>query len=192
MVLKPTDLLSLPNDMGHVTLGNLLTQNQIISDREFQRIVYQFYGEVDARIKLIEQIDRLTQHQFTNWTVDQCIKRASRKNRSYSPEQLLGELLTELHNPEGWGDDQTIGERINATGILALPPNQSKRSLFSFLNLYGEILGLDMSRVSDIRRALDDFPMSQQLLQEYSANPDGRFSDALLVACEQIHDESTH
>ena len=191
--LLPQDYVKLPFGLGHVTLLRMLGSDEYVGvDRFFHDKYYTMLGSLNRKLDVIKDIAERRlgiSRDAWQWRIESAAREAVSIDPQYSPELLFRCLLLGFKNPDNWSGFNSIGEELLATNFFEMDESQSRDTLFSFVYAYGRVFGYDLSSPESTKEMLYEFPYIDELRAEYKTNSDGRFGDALLVACELLEKE---
>lgn len=197
-VIEIDDLIRLPHALGSISVMRLLGEEaRNLSGSEFEREIYRIFENIQNKIYKIAFIAKLLGIDWREQDTDWCINDLGRENKNFNPEELLKRMLVKVQEDLQWkrsGQPET-DQKINATdieqtGVLDIDPEKNHDGIISYFYLYCRLQGIDASNSQAIHdQAFEKFQFLDELMAEYQRKPDGRFGDALLVACSQLDNE---
>lgn len=197
-VLTPDDLVRLPRAFGSVSIARLLGgEARNLSGSEFEREIYRVFENIQNKIYKIAFTAKLLGIDWREQDTDWCINDLGRENKNFNPEELLKRMLAKVQEDLQWkrsGQPET-DQRFNAadieqTGVLDTDPERNRDGIISYFYLYCRLQGIDASNSQVVHdQAFEKFQFLDELMAEYQRKPDGRFGDALLIACSQQEHE---
>jgi len=197
-VLSPDDLVALYHDFGHVPVKDFFRADErFLSQSDFMGRQSEFFKNMQRVLQTVLEMARALGVKLrggVEMDADHAIKMAYDENPQYSPQDLTEALVQDMKRELGraFDDEATVEEKakqldgLKAVKILDLNRENRQAAMPDYFYLWARAKGVDISDSDKIRQnAFGQFSFLDDLLAEYRRQPDGRFGDALLVACEE-------
>jgi len=200
-LLSPDDLVALYHDFGHVAVKDFFRKDErFFSGKQFMMRQSEMFKNVESVLRAVLGMARALGVELRSGAemdADTAVKRAYEENPQYSPQDLVEALLYETKRQlarefeagEATKKAQQL-DGLKAINILEFDPTRRRAAVPDYFYSWCRAAGLDISDADKIgENAFEQFPFLAELLDEYRRSPDGRFGDALLVACEKLDQE---
>ncbi|HBM45603.1 MAG: hypothetical protein UT05_C0005G0032 [Parcubacteria group bacterium GW2011_GWF2_38_76] len=186
------DLVKVPHDLGQVTVDRLLSgKDGIYSGIEFHSKIGEIYRNIKDKIDKISFLAEIMDIEFDQYDVDFAIKKVAKENNEFTPEDLIEKVVEVLK--EKSNNSEKVSEaldKLKNSGVLDSELAKNRDGIINYFYLYLNIKGIDASNSEEIlKNGFEKFRFLDQLISEYKSRPDGRFGDALLVACSEQEKE---
>lgn len=201
-LLSPDDLVALYHDFGHVAVKDFFRKDErFFSGDQFMARQSEFFRSMQDVLRAVLEMARALGVKLrggVEMDADMAVKQAYDENPQFSPNDLIRALIEEMKRQLRFcfEEDEARGKGkqldvLSKMHILDLDPENRRAAVPDYFYLWARVKGIDISDSSKIREnAFGDFPFYNELLDEYRRQQDGRFGDALLVACEEELKES--
>ncbi len=190
--LGPNDFIKLNGHYGYVTVKELLgDEPRDFREKEFDMLVMRYSDKFRKPLEKITYIASLLgikEQPVTDDNWQYALQNLSREKKYFHPNDL------QLAYAEDRNDRQPINDGEEPFDFKRLIKENmlSEQGIVRLFYLYCELRGVDTTNVNDIvESGLKKFHYQYcfDLMEEFRKNPDIRFGDELLVACEKYEKE---